>query len=93
MGQLFTCLEGGVVLAHVSHHGARVRAEDGVGVEINHAVVAAREQVPVQGGCLTPLIGATLSYFLNFSAEKCFLKSQNTKCNVRITELCTHMRL
>ena len=46
------CLEGGVVLAHVSHHGARVRAEDGVCVEINHAVVAAREQVPVQGGML-----------------------------------------
>ena len=46
------CLEGGVVLAHVAHHGTRVRAEDGVGVEINHAVVAAREQVPVQGGML-----------------------------------------
>ena len=88
------CLEGGVVLAHVSHHGARVRAEDGVCVEINHAVVAAREQVPVQEwGCLTPLSEAALSYFLNFSAEKCFLKSQNTKCNVGITELCTHMRL
>ena len=71
------CLEGGVVLAHVSHHGARVRAEDGVSVEIYHAVVPTREQVPVQGrGCLTPLSEATLSYFLNFSAEKCFLKSQ-----------------
>ena len=87
------CLEGGVVLAHVSHHGTRVRAEDGVGVEINHTVVAAREQVPVQGGCLTPLIGATLSYFLNFFAEKSFLKSQNTKCIVRITALRTHMKL
>ena len=52
MGQLFTYLEGGVVLAHVAHHGTRVGAEDGVGVEINHAVVAAREQVPVQGGML-----------------------------------------
>ena len=86
------CLEGGVVLAHVAHHGARVRAEDGVCVEINHAVVAAREQVPVQGGMLDTF-EATLSYFLYFSAEKCFLKSQNTKCNVRITELCTHMKL
>ena len=46
------CLEGGVVLAHVAHHGTRVRAEDGVSVEINHSVVAAREQVPVQGGML-----------------------------------------
>ena len=46
------CLEGGVVLAHVSHHGARVRAEDGVCVEIYHTIVAARKQVPVQGGML-----------------------------------------
>ena len=46
------CLEGGVVLAHVAHHGARVRAEDGVGVEIYHAVVPAREQVPEQVGIL-----------------------------------------